>query len=115
MILTVTTDNQIETFTLEATFEPGKITYQDPTSDSFVSVYYTLNEVLIRRTGEITFQESYVPHQRTMGYYRQAGILFKSIVETKSITVHPDLIEIVYRHQIEGVTTEKTVQFRLFK
>lgn len=115
MIVTIITDGIEESFTIESTFEPGKITYQDPSTDSLVVVYYNLNEVLIRRTGEVTFQESYIPHQRTMGYYRQEGILFKSIVETKGIVVTPDLIEIEYRHQIEGVTTEKTVQFRLFK
>lgn len=115
MILTITTDGQTERFQIESTFEPGKITYQDPTTASLVTVYYNLNEVLIRRTGEVSFQESYIPHQRTMGYYRQEGILFKSIVETHALTVTPDLIEIGYRHQIEGVTTEKIVQFRLFK
>ncbi len=115
MILTITTDGQTESYTIDSTFEPGKITYQDPSSASLVVVYYKLNEVLIRRTGEVTFQESYIPHQRTMGYYRQEGILFKSIVETHALTVTPDLIEIAYRHQIEGQTTEKIVQFRLFK
>lgn len=115
MILTITTDGQTESYTIDSTFEPGKITYQDPSSASLVVVYYKLNEVLIRRTGEVTFQESYISHQRTMGYYRQEGILFKSIVETHALTVTPDLIEIAYRHQIEGQTTEKIVQFRLFK
>jgi len=115
MIVTITTDGKPESFTIDSTFEPGKITYQDPNSASLVTVYYKLNEVFIRRTGEVTFQESYIPHQRTMGYYRQEGILFKSIVETKTVIVTPDLIEIEYRHQIEGVTTEKVVQFRLFK
>ncbi|MCU0105602.1 hypothetical protein N7603_08010 [Acholeplasma vituli] len=115
MIISITTDQQTETYQVESTFEPGKITYQDPTSDSLVTVYFKLNEVLIRRTGEVTFQESYILNQTTMGYYRQQGILFKSIVETKSLIVQPDLIDITYRHHIEGITTEKSVQFRLFK
>lgn len=115
MILTIITDGIEESFQVDSIFEPGKITYQDPLTDSLVVVYYNLNEVFIRRTGEVTFQESYIPHQRTTGYYRQEGILFKSIVETKGIIVTPELIEIDYRHQIEGLTTEKIVQFRLFK
>ncbi len=115
MIVSITTEQKTETFEVKSTFEPGKITYQDPTSDSLVTVYFNLNEVLIRRTGEVTFQESYILNKQTMGYYRQEGILFKSIVETTSLIVQPDLIDIHYRHHIEGITTDKNVQFRLFK
>lgn len=115
MIVTITTDGIQETFTVNNTFQPGKITYQDPNTQSEVMIHYNLNEVLIRRTGEISFQETYILNQRTMGYYRQDGILFKSIVETKTLQITPDLIEIVYHHEIEGESTEKIAQFRLFK
>ncbi|MDY0210348.1 MAG: DUF1934 family protein [Acholeplasma sp.] len=114
MKLVITTDNDQETFEVAHTYEPGKITYKDPNSDAVVSVHFKLNEVLIRREGEIVSQEPFLPNMTTMGFYRQNEITFKTVIKTKSLIVTQQQIKIEYEHNIEGVKTDKTLDFTLF-
>ncbi|MBM7453125.1 uncharacterized beta-barrel protein YwiB (DUF1934 family) [Acholeplasma morum] len=114
MTIEIITDNDKETFQVEHTFSPGKITYKDPNVDALVSIHYRLNEVLIRREGEIESQEPFMLNVPTMGYYRQDGITFKTIIKTKKLQISPESIKIVYEHNIEGVITSKTLTFTLF-
>lgn len=114
MIVVLTTDNERFEYNVESTFEPGKISYKDPNVDAMVYVYFRLNEVLIRREGEITSQEVFIMNQSTMGYYRQENITFKTIVKTKLLNISPTSIQIEYDHEIDGLKTSKTLDLRLF-
>lgn len=114
MILDITTDGVKESYELTSSFEPGKITFKDPNADATVVVYFRLNEVLIRREGEISSQEPFLLNQTTMGYYRQDGITFKTVIKTKHLIINQTLIKIEYEHTIEGLKTCKTLELSLF-
>lgn len=114
MILDITTDGEKQSFEFDALFEPGKITFKDPNVDATVNVHFRLNEVLIRRDGEVTSQEVFILNHSTMGFYRQNGITFKIAIKTRHLIVSQSVIHIEYEHTIEGITTQKTLDLSLF-
>ena len=80
--------------------------------DATVNVHFRLNEVLIRRDGEVTHKKSFILNHSTMGFYRQKGITFKIAIKTRHLIVSQSVIHIEYEHTIEGSTTQKNLRFK---
>lgn len=113
MIFQIISDGDFNEYQVDFTKTPTGFIFDDPITQGTFQLYVKNDEVLLRRTGEIEMQEIYKVNVPTMGYYKQEGILFKSIINTTLLIIDDSKIKIEYEQTIEHHKSKKTMVFWL--
>lgn len=113
MIFQLINDGVLNEYHVEASKTALGLTFKDPIADGDFHLYFKNDEVMIKRTGNIEMQEIYKAGLITMGYYKQEGITFKSVIETTLLIIDESKIKIEYLQTIEHHKSQKTMVFWL--
>lgn len=113
MRFVVTHDDEAFTYEVESIPINNGFSFNDPIDKGTFYVYHKNDEVLVRREGKTSMQETYNINHKTAGYYKHEGLLFKTIVETTLLIKDEEKILIEYIQTIGHQISNKTMIFWL--